>query len=119
MADEEIWVDIPKYEGYYKISNLGNVKSIDRKIAHPRAIGGYVIKKGKILNQIQGCKLKIVRLYKDTIAENYTLNRLVYEVFSKTKLADKLYCHPIDNNIKNNAFDNIRISKIPFERKRT
>ena len=28
---EEIWKDIPEYEGMYQISNLGNVKSLKRK----------------------------------------------------------------------------------------
>ena len=31
MADlREIWVDIKNYEGKYKISNLGRVKSLER-----------------------------------------------------------------------------------------
>ena len=27
---EEIWKPIPKYEGIYEVSNLGNVRSVDR-----------------------------------------------------------------------------------------
>lgn len=27
---EEIWKDIPDYEGYYQVSNLGRIKSLDR-----------------------------------------------------------------------------------------
>ena len=26
---EEIWKDIPKYEGMYQVSNFGNVKSLN------------------------------------------------------------------------------------------
>ena len=29
---EEIWKDIPNYEGLYKVSNLGNVKSFNNRI---------------------------------------------------------------------------------------
>ena len=29
---KEIWKDIPGYEGYYQVSNLGNIKSLDRVI---------------------------------------------------------------------------------------
>lgn len=29
---EEIWKDIPGYEGLYQVSNLGRVKSLDRTI---------------------------------------------------------------------------------------
>ena len=28
----EIWKDIPKYKNIYQLSNLGNVKSLDRYI---------------------------------------------------------------------------------------
>lgn len=30
---EEIWKDISGYEGYYQISNLGRVRSLDRYVA--------------------------------------------------------------------------------------
>ncbi len=30
--EDEIWKDIPGYEGRYQVSNLGNVKSLSRKI---------------------------------------------------------------------------------------
>ena len=29
---EEIWKDVIGYEGYYQVSNLGNVRSIDRYV---------------------------------------------------------------------------------------
>ena len=28
--EEEIWKDIPGYEGYYQVSNMGRVKSLNR-----------------------------------------------------------------------------------------
>jgi hypothetical protein len=31
---KEVWKDIPGYEGYYQVSNLGNVKSLDRYISY-------------------------------------------------------------------------------------
>lgn len=30
-AEEEIWKDIPGYEGYYQVSDLGRIKSLSRK----------------------------------------------------------------------------------------
>lgn len=30
LPEEEIWRDIPGYEGYYQVSNFGNVKSLER-----------------------------------------------------------------------------------------
>ena len=28
----EIWKDIPEYEGFYQVSNMGQVRSLDREI---------------------------------------------------------------------------------------
>jgi hypothetical protein len=44
---EEIWKEIPQCKGYYWVSNLGNVKSIDRIIE--REYHGNVFMKGKNL----------------------------------------------------------------------
>lgn len=33
---EEIWKPIPDYEGYYEVSSLGNVRSVDRKSGQKR-----------------------------------------------------------------------------------
>ncbi len=32
IMDNEVWKDIKGYEGYYQVSNLGNVRSLDRII---------------------------------------------------------------------------------------
>ena len=39
----EIWKDIPNYETYYQISNLGNVKSLDRYY-NGRKLKGKILK---------------------------------------------------------------------------
>jgi hypothetical protein len=41
----EKWADIPGYEGYYEVSSLGNVRSLDRAIPHPKY--GVQRRKGK------------------------------------------------------------------------
>lgn len=30
--EDEIWKDIPEYVGYYQVSNLGRVRSLDRYV---------------------------------------------------------------------------------------
>ena len=42
----EIWKDVPNYEGKYQVSNLGNVKSLSRKQYNSR---GFFISKERIL----------------------------------------------------------------------
>lgn len=52
---EEIWKDIPGYEGKYQASSLGRIKSLDRTVVHknPRGkdknikIKGVILKQGK------------------------------------------------------------------------
>jgi hypothetical protein len=45
----EIWKDIVHYEGYYQISNLGRIKSIERKIISKNGILRKI--KAKIIKQ--------------------------------------------------------------------
>lgn len=48
--DNEIWKDIPDYEGFYQASNLGRIKSCDRPNVKCRG-NGLRTTKGKILSQ--------------------------------------------------------------------
>ena len=46
---EEIWKDVLNYEGYYQVSNLGNVKSVERVIVKKngrRCLHKSTVKKG-------------------------------------------------------------------------
>ena len=40
----EVWKDIPEYEGLYQVSNLGNVKSLDRVSSNGRKLKVKVLK---------------------------------------------------------------------------
>lgn len=63
----EIWRDVPGYEGLYQVSNLGNVKSLRRgKILKPRKSKDY---------------LHVV-LCKDGKETEFRVNRLVCSVFN-------------------------------------
>lgn len=77
---EEIWKDIKGYEGYYQVSNLGNVRSVDRIVTYSDGI--KCLHKGKIL------KLKKDRygylnsyLCKNSKVKTITIHRLVAENF--------------------------------------
>lgn len=45
----EVYVEIPGYEGYYQVSNYGNVRSLDRVIVEKT--GKTQTLKGRILKQ--------------------------------------------------------------------
>ena len=38
----EVWKDIPEYEGFYQVSNLGNVRSLNYKKNIPVIANGWL-----------------------------------------------------------------------------
>ena len=78
---EEIWKEIPGYEGYFEVSNLGNFRSKDRMV--PYKSGGALRKyPGKFLKveQMQDGYQRIV-LMKDAIKKRYMCHSLVALAF--------------------------------------
>ena len=49
--EDEEWKDVSGYEGFYKVSNLGNIKSVDRKIERSTSVMEL---KGKAMSQYIG-----------------------------------------------------------------
>lgn len=104
---EEIWKDISGYEGLYQISNLGRVKSLDRKVPHKR----YSIQMRK------GCILKFscnhqgyytVKLNSNNKSKSYRVNKLVYETFVG-KVKNGYVVDHIDNEQRqNNSLTNLQ-----------
>ena len=44
--EEEVWKDIPGYEGLYEVSNLGRIRSLDRYVVNSYHSNGYIKKGG-------------------------------------------------------------------------
>ncbi len=124
----EIWKDIHGYEGYYKVSNLGRVKSLDRIIPHPRLYQQFV--KGRILKQ------KIVKDFNSLAGDDmislqvalalentthyYNVRRLVYAAFKKkiNFRKDGLYVINKDGDGYNNKVSNLLlVSKAEKQRR--
>lgn len=77
---EEIWKDIKGFEGYYQVSTLGRVKSLNRSIicknGTQRIFWGTVLKTRKSKNGYILCNLK-----KFGKTNNKRVNRLVADAF--------------------------------------
>ena len=76
---KEIWKDIEGYEGIYKVSNLGRVRSLDRKIVRNGAqtqLNGEVRKLS-----IQGGGYQVVNLSFNEIQSQHLVHRLVAKAF--------------------------------------
>lgn len=89
---EEIWKDIKGYEGLYKISNFGNVKSLN-------------IKRNKKLS-MNRCGYLFVNLSKNDVRKNFLVHRLVAAAFIENP--ENLPCvNHIDEDKTNNCVNNL------------
>ena len=105
LKNEEEWKDIAGYEGYYQVSNLGNVRSLDRVVNY--ADGRTAKYKGQkiAINTRPNGYLK-VNLYKDHKMKNLTVHRLVAEAFIPNPIKYPVINHK-DENKTNNHADNL------------
>lgn len=102
----EQWKPIKGYEGYYEVSDKGNVRSVDRLVTHKN---GTICKyKGCVLKQdITKKGYKKVYLTKDGKKKNYLVHRLVLETFNPVENMDALQVNHKDGNKQNNCLSNL------------
>lgn len=77
---EEIWKDILDYEGYYQISDLGNIRSLDRIIKHSTGADKICRGSSKVIHTTPN-GYKTARLYKKGIGKQMLVHRVVAKVF--------------------------------------
>ena len=95
----EIWKDIEGYEGFYKISNFGRVKSLKRKDTKGRTVRERILKPCIVDGYYS------VTLYKD-IRKIFKIHRLIAMAFIPN-IENKPFINHIDGNKKNNSIDNL------------
>ena len=102
---KEVWKDIECYEGLYQVSNLGNVRSLDRIVK--RKGQGDLPLKGKEVKQYLGkTGYDVVTLCKDCKLKQHKVHRLVAKSFIENP--DNLpQVNHIDENKRNNKVDNL------------
>lgn len=106
---EENWIDIPDLKGFYKISDQGRVKSLDRVVAQSTK-GLTMLRKGKILkpqvNKRNG--YVYISLCKDGKVQRHRLHRLVLMSFGGVLMSKDIDCMHLDSNKLNNSLSNLR-----------
>lgn len=91
--EKEIWKDIwvhkwIDFTWLYKVSNLGRIKSIRRKLKNNHFVNTKILKLRKNINWYF-----IVNLYKDWIMKTLTVHRLVASSFLNNKLNKRTVNH--------------------------
>ena len=76
----EEWKAIKGYEGLYEVSNLGRVKSIERKVAHP-IVKEKTIKEKLLKYNTDSNGYLYVTLYKNGKPKSFKIHRLVAIAF--------------------------------------
>lgn len=105
---EEIWKDIPEYEGLYQASNLGRIRTHKDKTTYTERHGVRKwktrIMKGRGNNKVTGSR---VGLWKDGKVKDFLVARLVALTFLGKPITDKNTVNHINGNRLDNRVDNL------------
>ena len=102
----ETWIEIVGYEGYYEVSNLGRIRSVDRVLENTKN-NRHVFIKGRILHQrAQKNGYLCVDLHKEGRAKTFRVHRLVASAFVENPNGYDEVNH-IDEDKRNNTASNL------------
>jgi len=97
-TQDEVWKDAIGYEGYYKVSNIGRVKSLPRN---------GTIKQERIMKiKISKAGYATVHLRKSGYSKHRKIHRMVAKAFIEAVEGKPLINH-IDGDKLNNTIDNL------------
>lgn len=99
----QIWKPIEGYEGYYEVSNFGQIKSIQRKVSRGN---NYKPVAERILKLSNNKGYQTVALSKDGKVKYCQVHRLVAKAFIPNP-DGLLYVNHKDENPSNNRVDNL------------
>lgn len=103
---QERWLPVPGYEGYYEVSDHGNVRSVDRVIHSTKR--GPLRRSGAMMTPtVRPDGYAVVPLSRSGTRRMARVNMLVLEAFRGPKPADFHACHN-DGDCTNNHLSNLR-----------
>ena len=96
----EKWKDVPNYEGFYQVSDLGRVKSLPMLKNSSRNTQKTFLTNEKILKKSLSKNYLTVALYSDGKAKSFLVHQLIAITFLKHNPNRKIICVDHINNIK-------------------
>ena len=107
---EELWKDIPGYEGLYQASNFGRIRSAPGKTTsnkrYSKRVWAERIIKPKSCRDFRQCGYR-VSLWKDGKHKDYLVARLVCTTWYENLIDTKMTVNHKDGDRLNNHIDNI------------
>lgn len=106
----EEWRDIEDYKGWYQVSNLGNIRSLSRKVRGTSRLGNDFIRATKAITLKPKCggttDYLYVNLCKNNQVKYLSIHRLVAIAFILNP-QNKAEVNHKDGNKKNNSVSNL------------
>lgn len=80
-ANKEKWKAVKGYKGFYEVSDIGRIRSVDRIIKYADTVSQ--LKRGRLMNPVKNTKTGYwqVMLCRDGKRRLYAVHRLVAEAF--------------------------------------
>lgn len=105
----EEWRDVPEYEGYYQVSNMGRVRSLDRTVIC--SDGRERFYKGRVIEGVLNKDgYRQASLYREGIGMSYNLSQLVAMAFLGHELnGNTLVVDHINGDKSDDRLENLRI----------
>lgn len=104
--ENEVWKDIPNYEGLYQVSNLGRIKSITHFVENKTTYGGIYTVRGKIINPKVDKGYYRCSLTKNKEKKMVAVHRMVAMAFIPNP-ENKPFINHINGNTKDNRMENL------------
>ena len=108
----ELWTAIPGYDGFYEVSNYGNIRSLTRAVPYGRHKN--MVYKGRDLKQFISGSYLSVKLARAGVLKTMYTHELVLLAFegARPKFNERCEIRHLDGNKLNNTLDNLKYGTI-------
>jgi hypothetical protein len=105
----EIWKDIPDYKALYQVSNLGNVKTLEKVVLRNNKYP-FVSKEKNLKQRVSRNGYSLTTLIKDKKAVTYSTHKLVAMAFLNHNSSSRFLVVNHMNKVRNdNRLENLEI----------